>query len=247
MLPDLPRPAIFAHRGASSEAPENTLAAFECALEIGCDGIELDARLCGDDRVVICHDVTLNRTTSGRGRINRMSLEQVQRYDAGSWFDPKFKDQCIPTLDEVFELAGGRTVVNVELKPERGNAAGLAKRVAQQVRRYKLQNSVMVSSFNIQALKEYKKLLPQAFLCLLTLGGILGWRARRFTSQSLPFLSLNPNFRDVSPALISSFPRVIAYTVNRPQDIRRLFGWGIHGIITDEPALAVKLRAEMAL
>ncbi len=247
MLPDLPRPAIFAHRGASAAAPENTLAAFARALETGCNGIELDAHLSADGHVVVCHDAAIDRTTDGRGRIDHMTLTQLRSYDAGSWFNPAYKDQRIPTLDEVFELAGEKTVINVELKPGLRNAAELAGRVAQIVQRFQLQKSVIISSFSFKALTAYLKQVPQAFLSLLTFGGAFGWLARRFDFPQLPFYALHPHYRDVTPAMLAGTPRVIAYTVDRPADMRRLFEWGIQGIITNEPALAVKLRAEMAV
>jgi glycerophosphoryl diester phosphodiesterase len=91
MLTELPRPTIFAHRGASAYAPENTLAAFELALRQGADAIELDAKLTRDGHIVVIHDQTVDRTTEGRGRVKDMTLAELRKLDAGSHFDVAFQ------------------------------------------------------------------------------------------------------------------------------------------------------------
>src|SRR5512138_390835 len=101
-------PAIFAHRGASAHAPENTLAAFRLALEHGADGIELDAKLTSDGQVVVIHDQTVERTTGDPGMVRDMTLAQLKALDAGSFFDSAFTREPIPTLAEVFDLIGSR-------------------------------------------------------------------------------------------------------------------------------------------
>ena len=95
---------IIAHRGASGYAPENTMAAFEKALEMGAEGIELDVHLTADGEIVVIHDHTIDRTSDGKGVVGALTLEEIRKYDFGAWFDPKFKGQRIPTLGEVFEL-----------------------------------------------------------------------------------------------------------------------------------------------
>ena len=115
MLEALPRPVIFAHRGASAHAPENTIAAFELALAQQADAIELDVKLSSDGYVVVHHDDTVDRTTNGNGRIKDLSLAQLRSLDAGSFFAEKFRGEKIPTLEDVFEAVGKRTFINVEL------------------------------------------------------------------------------------------------------------------------------------
>ena len=102
----LPRPTIFAHRGASIYAPENTIAAFELAVEQQADGIELDAKLCADGQIVVFHDQTVDRTSDGSGKVLDLSLAALKELDAGSWFGENFAGQAIPTLEEVFEAVG---------------------------------------------------------------------------------------------------------------------------------------------
>ena len=92
---------IIAHRGASGYAPENTLASMELAIKLGCDAIELDIHLTKDQQIVVCHDFTVDRTTNGRGEIENLTLEDIKKLDAGSWFSDEFKGEKIPTLEEV--------------------------------------------------------------------------------------------------------------------------------------------------
>src|SRR5512147_1736179 len=115
MLTFLPQPIIFAHRGASAHAPENTLAAFELALSQGADAIELDVKLSSDGQVVVIHDPTVDRTTGAKGRVKDMTLADMRTLDAGSFFSQNFVNEKIPTLEEVFETMGKRLFINVEL------------------------------------------------------------------------------------------------------------------------------------
>jgi len=109
---------VFGHRGACAYAPENTLAAFKLALEMGADGIELDVTLTQDGVPVIIHDGAVDRTTNGKGLINQMAYDQVKQLDAGSWFNEKFRGEKIPTLEQVLTEIAPRGIVNIELKTE---------------------------------------------------------------------------------------------------------------------------------
>ncbi|MBU0511232.1 MAG: glycerophosphodiester phosphodiesterase, partial [Chloroflexi bacterium] len=115
MYAQLPRPAIFAHRGASAYAPENTLAAFDLAIRQNADAIELDAKLSADGHVVIIHDQTVDRTTDGTGRVSDLQLAALQELDAGCTYDEAFRHERIPTLGEVFDAVGRKILINVEL------------------------------------------------------------------------------------------------------------------------------------
>lgn len=120
---------IMAHRGSRINRPENTLAAFEEAVRVGADGIELDVHLSKDGQVVVIHDETLDRTTDGAGFVHEWTLADLQQLDAGSWFDPAFADQKIPALAEVLDLLeslGFQGRLNIELK--RGKNGGWKRR-----------------------------------------------------------------------------------------------------------------------
>lgn len=110
------RPLVLAHRGASAYAPENTLAAFDLALEIGAPAFETDVRATADGHLVLLHDERVDRTTSGSGPVAGLSLAQVQALDAGSWFDPRFAGERIPTLEAFLARYGGRARLRLEVK-----------------------------------------------------------------------------------------------------------------------------------
>ena len=109
-------PLIVAHRGDSANAPENTLASFRLALANGADGIELDVMFSADQKLVVIHDDTLDRTTNGHGLVGATPSDAIRELDAGSRFGEKFKGEPVPLLDEVFAEFGGKFLINVELK-----------------------------------------------------------------------------------------------------------------------------------
>ena len=139
MLTFLPQPIIFAHRGASAYAPENTLAAFEQALIQGADGIELDAKLSADGHVVVIHDATLDRTTGVHGRVKDLSLADLQALNAGSFFSNNFSTETIPALEEVFESFGKKLFINVELTNYNTPRDHLVETVCMLVKKFNLQ------------------------------------------------------------------------------------------------------------
>ncbi|MBN1451700.1 MAG: hypothetical protein JW963_11855 [Anaerolineales bacterium] len=245
---DWPRPLILAHRGASAHAPENTLAAFELALKQGAHGIELDAKLSADGEVVVIHDASVERTTSGQGRVAQLDLTALRKLDAGSFFSDQFRGEKIPTLIEVFETIGKHTIINVELTNYDTPRDGLADRVCELVRRFELQGSVLFSSFLPSNLKRTRSLLPDTPRGLLALGGWIGWWARSFDFNFGDYQALHPSLRDVTHQQVARVHRlkrrIHVWTVNGAEDMRRLVGWGVDGIITDDPKLATDIAAE---
>lgn len=156
----LDRPLNFAHRGASHEAPGNTLAAFLLAADLGADGIELDVQLSRDGELVVIHDFTLDATTDGQGLVADAALAELKRLDAGSWFDPAFAGQRIPTLQEVIDAVGHRLLLNVELKTAHLGDDGLAAAVVRLLEVNHLLDRVVVSSFNPLAVWRVRRLNP---------------------------------------------------------------------------------------
>ena len=248
MYQSLPRPTIFAHRGASAYAPENTLAAFELALRQASDAVELDAKLCADGHVVVIHDQTVDRTTDGQGKVSQLTLAQLKELDAGSHFDASFRGEKIPTLKEVFESIGQHTFSNVELTNYASLLDALPDEAANLVRRHNLASRVMFSSFNPRALLRARKLLPAAPVALLALPGPGGRWARSWLGCLLSYQALNPEVRDVTPQLVASVHkrgcRVKVYTVNQSDVMRHLFILQVDGIFTDDPVLARQVLAE---
>jgi glycerophosphoryl diester phosphodiesterase len=240
----LPHPAIIAHRGASAYAPENTLAAFKLALQQGADGIELDAKLSTDGHVMVIHDQTVDRTTPFHGNVGDLRLAELRKMDAGSHFDCAFKGEPIPTLEEVFKAVGQLTYINVELTNYASPFDQLPEKVAELVRHFKLSHRVFFSSFNPIALLRIRRLIPEAPIGLLAFPGIRGRLARGWPGRLVQYQSLHPQVADATTALVNRVQRrgcwVYVYTVNREDEMWRLFALKVDGIFTDDPLLAQK-------
>lgn len=247
MLESLPRPIIFAHRGACAHAPENTLAAFELALAQQADAIELDVKLSADGQVMVHHDATVDRTTNGHGALKDMSLDELKALDAGSSFSEAFKGEKIPTLDEVFETVGKRTFINVELTNYTTPRDELVETVCMLVKKHKLQKRILFSSFFASNLSKARSYLPDVPCGLLAFNGLLGIWARSFGFAFGKFEALHPALKDMTQQQVARVHRlnrrVHVWTVNDERDMRRLFGWGVDGIFTDDPQLAARVRA----
>ena len=244
MFTDLPRPTIFAHRGASASAPENTLAAFELALRQDADAVELDAKLTADGHVVVIHDQTVDRTTGVHGRVRELSLAELRKLDAGSHFDIAFRGEPIPTLDEVLDAVGRLTFINIELTNYASITDDLPDKVARAVQKHGLTRRVMFSSFNPIALIRARRNAPKVPIGLLTMPGSSGALARSWLGTLLRYQALHPEHRDVTPALLEWVHRrggrVNTYTVNQLEEMQRLYRLGVDGIFTDDPVLARK-------
>lgn len=238
-----PSPIIFGHRGACAHAPENTLAAFNLALQHGADAIELDAKLSADGHVVVIHDQTVDRTTDGSGKVREFTLKELKKLDAGSYFDVAFCGEPIPTLTEVFEVVGRRTFTNVELTNYASPRDDLPDKVVELVKKHHLAERVMFSSFNPRSLLRAKELLPEVPVGLLALPGWRGWPLRSWIGRKwVPYQALHPEKGDTTARLVKQAhqhgQRVHVWTVNEPQEMQRLFNLGVDGIFTDDPRLA---------
>ena len=153
------RPSIVGHRGAMGSRPENTLAAFEHAAKLGAEWIELDVHLAKDGVPVVIHDFSLERTTSGKGKVASRTSKDLAALDAGTWFDPKFAKEHVPTLDEALAWAKARNVrVQIELKGDPVVAKGLPEAVVASLGRTGTTKDVLVISFDHAAVKLVKKL-----------------------------------------------------------------------------------------
>lgn len=244
------RTLVIAHRGASAHAPENTLAAFELAVELGADAIELDAKLSSDGQVVVIHDATTDRTTKQPGEVRRLTLGQLKSLDAGSFFSSRFAGEPIPTLAEVFEAVGQKILINVELTNYANPGDRLVDEVVKLVTRYQLQERVLFSSFHPLNLWKARKLLPEVPLAILAMPGRVGWWARSFALRQISPFFVHPYYADASAGYISrqhaENRRVNVWTVNDPLDLERLFLDGADGLITDDPVAARRVIGDAA-
>lgn len=238
-LDTLPHTAIIAHRGASRYAPQNTLAAFQLAIDQKADGIELDVRLTADGHLAVIHDATVRHTTNGRGWVAKLTLAELQKFDAG-------QGEKIPTLNEVFFLVGDKMLINVELKPILRHTNLLAQKVAETVHQFHLEKSVICSSFSPLALKALSNYAPEIPRGMLLPTGFFPAQLAALAGRTLTYQTLHPDFHDVregvfSPELYPTHP-IFTYTVNEEADMRAMFAMGVAGIFTDDPPLALRAR-----
>lgn len=229
----------IAHRGASRAAPANTLAAFEKAVELGADGIEFDVHLSADGAPVVIHDFTVDATTDGSGRVAEMTLAQLEDLDAGSYFDPVFAGERIPTLEQVLETVGERLLLNIELKSMSLRDNGLERAVIAQVKRHGLDDRVILSSFNPLSLRRAKRSAPHIPTGLLYALDLPLPLRRAWLASLAPHEARHPEHRMVDARYMAWARRhgyrVNVWTVDDPDEMRRLIGLGVDSIITNAP------------
>ncbi|MHB8382335.1 MAG: glycerophosphodiester phosphodiesterase [Candidatus Binataceae bacterium] len=212
------------HRGASNVFPENTLAAFRAACDIGVDLCELDVQLSSDGAVVVIHDDTVDRTTNGRGAVAGLTLAEMKALDAGG-------GERIPTLEEVFAATAGRCGLNVELK-----IAGLEPQVAGIMRKCNAAGTGMVSSFDWDALAAMRALAPE-----IRIGVLAEKKPERMleAAERMRAYSVNPRYdlatRDFCAAAHERGFKVLVWTVDVPEAMRMLIDSGVDGIMTNYP------------
>ncbi|MBM6690582.1 glycerophosphodiester phosphodiesterase [Fusobacterium mortiferum] len=236
---------IFAHRGYSGKYPENTMIAFKKALECGVDGIELDVQLTKDGEVVIIHDETIDRTTTGKGFVVDYTYEELERFDASF----KFKDlgfNKIPTLREYFQLVKDYDIVtNVELKTGINEYLGIEEKVWELIKEYNLEEKVIISSFNHFSVMRMKKIAPQLKYGFLSEDWIID--AGKYT-HSHGVQCYHPRFNNLVPDVIKELKKynleINTWTVNLEEDMRYLYSNNIDVIITNYPELAQEIKKE---
>lgn len=234
-------PLVIAHRGASYRAPENTLPAFELAVRLGADAVELDAKLSRDGRVVAFHDQTLERTTGERGRPGARTAAELRRLDAGQWMGPSFRGTGVPEVRDVLDLVARNLLVNIELTDYAADQGSLAEQVVALVREMRVQARVLISSFDSSALNRVKRIAPEIPIAHLFGPTWLSVRdlVRRRAAQALAsHLHVSLVRRRSVAAAQWAGRRLHVYTVDEPETIARLRSWGVDGVITNAPDLA---------
>ncbi len=235
---------IIAHRGSRGTHPENTLEAFQEALKVASDGIELDVHLTKDGEVVVIHDETVDRTTSGKGYVKEMTLEQLKKLDAGSWFDPKYSNARIPTLQEVLDLLADNHftgVLNVELKTDVFQYPAIEEKVLALTEPYLDQFSVIYSSFHYETLKKIKALREDSKIALLF---SKKGKQQMELGEGIPVEGWHPKFsilRSLPPFEQSKIPLRV-WTVNRKVEMQVCLRKNIDSMITDYPERALQMR-----
>ena len=226
---------VMAHRGASTETPENTMAAFQKAIDDMADYIELDVQLTSDGEVIVMHDSNAYRTTGVDENIVNMTYKEVRRLDAGSWYSDEYKGEKVPGLREVLELAQGKIKLNIELKPA-DNGEELARKTVALIEKYNMENDCVITSFSSSALSAAKSCdenIRVGYILSAAYGDYYDMKNIDFFSVNAAFLS-----KRTIDAIHNSGKQVYAWTVNNKDSIKNLTNKGVDGVITDNPVLA---------
>jgi glycerophosphoryl diester phosphodiesterase len=233
---------VMAHRGASAAAPENTLIAYKKAIEMGADYAELDVRQTKDGAIVLMHDKTVHRTTGVKGFVWDFTLEELRQMEAGSWFGEEFRGEPIPTLEEVIRLVKGRMKLNIEVKISE-NEPGIAQRVVNIVRSEDFSQNCMITSFDMETVKTFKAIAPD-----LKTGFIFDKEYRSDVFEGTwDVLSCNHELVNAGFVKLAkeSGKKIYVWTVNEREEMLRLIGLRVDGIITDMPDLLKSVLAEV--
>ena len=231
-IADMTRPFLWAHRGVSARAPENTMAAFSAAAETGADGIELDVHLARDGVPVVIHDETLERTTDGCGPVALRSSQQLGKLDAGSWFAEEFTGVPVPTLSAVLDAFASRLKLNLELKEPQAGVTTLDI-----IRQYP-SAEIVISSFNYALLRQLRAVDSGLPLALLYESG--NWRHAIALAKELSACAFHTSAASVNRRMIAAARQagmhVHAWTVDQIPEARSLARAGVSGFFSNDPA-----------
>ncbi len=232
-------PQIFAHRGARAVAPENTLPAFQKALDMHVDGIELDVHCSKDGQLVVIHDFTVNKTTNGAGKVSNFTAAELAGLDAGSHLSAEFAGVGVPTLDQVFDLVGNRCRVNVEIKSEDPNGGNQVEPLVALIKKRNLYDQVIVSSFNPITLIKMRWADPKIHLGLLYEADLPVYLRQAWFTLIIQPEALHPDHAIVDAKLMEWAKNkqcaVNTWTVNDVAEAKRLAALGVDVIMSDVP------------
>jgi glycerophosphoryl diester phosphodiesterase len=235
-----PLTKVTAHRGHARVAPENTLSAMRKAIASGADYAEMDVQLTADGTVVLLHDRDLMRVAGLARRLEEMTYDEVRQLDVGSWFNPAFAAERVPSLADVIHLCRGKMRLNIELKfygPDRR----LARAVAELLRQEDFESECIITSLNYDGLQEVKRHNPR-----LRTGLIVAYALGDISRLEVDALSIRADF--VSDQVLYAAHRlgreVHVWTVNDERQMLRLMQRGVDNLITSDPDLAVRVRGQ---
>lgn len=256
------KPFIIAHRGASALAPENTLAAFQQAIDDGADGIEFDVRLARDGVPVVIHDSKLKRLGNCRGRVAEYTSFELQNLDVGSWFnekypyraDRKFSAEIVPTLAQLLKfLSDYKGLLYVEMKCREAETGALTTAVCEMIRQTKLLPQIIVKSFNLEAVCQTRRLLPEVRTAALFAPKILTIlhkrkqllkRAQECKADEISIHYSLATRKFMERAERKELP-VTIWTADNSAWVKRAVALGINAIITNNPAHLLARRDEI--
>lgn len=229
---------VYGHRGYSGKYPENTMLAFQKAVEVGADGIELDVQLSKDGELVVIHDETLDRTTDGKGWVKDYTLAELKKFDAGKIKDGKWGFQEIPSFDEYCRWFKDQDIItNIELKTSIIYYPEIEEKTAAMIRKYGLEDKVIFSSFNHLSIVRMKQLLPQCPVGALV--EIEGLAYAGYYGKKYGFEYYHPDFCLLSDEAVKECKEngvgINVWTVNDLGSFEQLYEWGVDGVIGNYP------------
>ncbi len=239
-------PKIIGHRGVPHLAPENTMASFKKAIDIGVDGIETDVQLSKDGEIVLCHDEKLDRTINCKGLLKDFTLEELKGLSAGAWFSKEYENEKIPTLRELLEFVHDKDIlVNIEIKSGIIMYPNIEKLTIDMIHEYRMEHKVIISSFNHYSLLECKKIDSTIKTGVLYMSGLVEpWDyAKKIGAEAL-----HPFFYNIRPEIMEGIKKnnimVNPFTVNGEREMKYMIVMGVDGIITDYPDRLIKIKGE---
>lgn len=235
---------IFAHRGASSLAPENTFPAFKLAYDLGTEGIETDVQLTKDNVPVLIHDENIKRTTNGSGYVKDLTFNELQKLDAGAWFSREYQGTRIASLESLLQwICGKNLFLNIELKNNKIDYPNMESIVLKMVDHYKVLNHTIFSTFNPVSISRMRKLNPNIEIAFLT-----SRRNKNLVNyaKSIGANAVHIRFRLLRKELVQACQQenmaIRVYTVNHGNRMLDCFHQGCDGIFTDKPLKAKNYR-----
>lgn len=245
------KPMVIAHQGGSKLAPENTLSAFQNALKLGVDMVDIDVHLSKDGELIVMHDFSIEKTTNGTGEIKYLTLEELKKVDAGSWFDSRFTNERIPTLEETLALINSEKILFIEVKGGNSVYPGIEQKVVDEIKKYNALKWVIVKSFDLNSILRIKKLYPE--LSTFYLSGKTFEKDYISIKKNLTegkniqrnFDGIAIHFSKLDAEKVETIKKyglkVFTYTVNEKSDLRKVIAMKVDGIVTDAPDIMIEL------
>lgn len=236
------RPLGVAHRGASQEAPENTLAAFRRALAAGAAAVECDVQRTRDGRLIVMHDQTVDRTTNGRGPVASLTFEECRRLEAGSWFGAAFAGERVPSLDEVLDLIRGRARLLLEIKHGPMFYEGIEKQIAEALRGHGMSDAALVMSFDHPAVRTMRTVAPDVATAIIYRGRLADAAA---AARAADADALCPEWHLVTPDVVAAAHAadlgVFPWTVDEEDAMRHCLALGADGVTSNDVRLLARV------
>lgn len=249
------QPLIIAHRGAMGHAPENTISAFLKAIELGANAIEIDLRQTKDGELVAFHDGSINRTTNGKGKFENFTFVELRNLDAGSWFNIIYKEEKIPTLQEIIDILSDSVLLIIELKGDNNSYPNIEENTVSLIKKNNIEKQTILKSFDYKVLKRLRVLapnIPQIFVYALRIpiiGVTIGTGLNFESIYSLDVEYLQPHRYFVTEEFVRKAEKkgykIISWGVDSRSSIINALEIGVHGIETDYPERVLSIINEI--